>query len=55
MFWVEASLVIQWLRLYAPNAGGMGSILGWKNKIMQATQGSQKIKKIKWKKKKQFE
>jgi len=23
------SLVVQWLRLHAPTAGGMGSILGW--------------------------
>ena len=25
---VEISLVVQWLRLLSPNAGGLGSILG---------------------------
>ena len=51
MFLVETSLVIQWLRFYAPNAGGMGSIPGWKNKILHATQGGEEIlKKIKKKK-----
>ena len=27
------SLVVQWLRLCTPNAGGPGSILGWGNKF----------------------
>ena len=43
MFWVETSLVNQWLRFYALNVGGMGSIPGWKNKILHATQGGQEI------------
>ena len=32
------SLVVQWLRLLAPNAGGMGPIPGQGTKIPQATQ-----------------
>ena len=26
--------MVQWLGLYTPNAGGMGSTLGWKTKIL---------------------
>ena len=44
--------MIQWLRLYAPNAGGMGSIPSWRNKILHATQDGQEIKKEKKIKKK---
>ena len=47
MIWVETSLGIQWLRLYAPNAGGMGSIPSWRNKILHATQMAKKLKKKK--------
>ena len=28
------SLMVQWLRLFAANAGGTGSILGWGTKIL---------------------
>jgi len=28
--WLGTSLVVQWPRLYAPNAGGPGSISGWR-------------------------
>ena len=35
------SLVIQWLRLYTPTAGGMGLIPGWGTKIPHAMQCSQ--------------
>ena len=31
------SLVVKWLRLYAPNAGGQGSIPGQGTKIPEAT------------------
>ena len=37
--------MIQWLRLHAPNAGGMGSILGQETKVLHAMQCSQKKKK----------
>ena len=47
MIWVETSLVIQWLRLYTPKAGGMGSIPSWRNKILHATQMAKKLKKKK--------
>ena len=30
---IETSLVVQWLRLHAPNAGGLGSIPGQGTKI----------------------
>ena len=40
-------LVIQWLRLHAPNAGGTGSVLGWGTKILYASWHSQKEKVIK--------
>ena len=36
------SLPIQWLRLCASNAGGVGSIPGWGAKILHAMQGDQK-------------
>ena len=38
------SLTIQWLRLCASNAGGVGSIPGWGAKILHAMQGDQKKK-----------
>ena len=34
---IGTSLVVQWLRLYASNAGGAGSIPGWGTKIPHAT------------------
>ena len=39
------SLAILWLRLHAPNAGGMGSIPGRRNKIPQATHNKKKKNK----------
>ena len=42
---VGTSLVVQWLRLCAPNAGGVGSIPGKGTKIPHATQHGQKINK----------
>ena len=41
----ETSLVVQWLRLHAPNAGGQGLILdqGTKSHILQL--GSKAVKK----------
>ena len=41
------SLVVQWLRFYAPNTGGMGLIPGWGSKIPHASCHSQKKKKKK--------
>ena len=41
------SLVVQWLRLLAPNAGGMGPIPGQGTKIPQATWRDQKKEKRK--------
>ena len=41
------SLVVQWLRLGASNAGGMGSIPAWGTKIPHAMQCSQKNKQKK--------
>ena len=35
---LETSLAVQWLRLHASSAGGMGSIPGRGTKIPQATQ-----------------
>lgn len=35
---------VQWLRLYAPSAGSMGSMPGWGAKILYAPQQGQKIK-----------
>ena len=34
---VETSLMVQWLRLHAPNAGGLGSIPGQRTESSQAT------------------
>ena len=44
LFYFEgASLVIQWLRLCAPNVGGKGSIPDWGTKTPHATEhGAQK-------------
>ena len=39
------SLVVQWLKLSAPTAGGMGSILGWRTKIPQCHMVQPKEKK----------
>ena len=41
----QSSLVVQWLRLHGPNAGGTGSIPGWGTKIPYATQRGLKKKK----------
>ena len=38
---VGTSLVVQWLRLRALNAGGTGSIPGWGTKIPHAAQRGQ--------------
>ena len=38
---LRASLVVQWLRFWAPNAGGMGLSLGQGTKIPQATTKTQ--------------
>ena len=43
--------MVQWLRLHASNAGGVGLISGWENKIPHAGMHSQKIKKLKKEKK----
>ena len=41
------SLAVQWLRLQASTAGGVGSIPGWGNKIMHDVWcGKKKKKKI---------
>ena len=40
---LKTSLVGQWLRLRAPNAGGIGSIAGWGTKILHAMQYDQNI------------
>ena len=37
----RTSLAIQWLRLWASTAGGMGSIPGWETKIAHAVWGGQ--------------
>ena len=34
--------MVQWLRLCAPKAGGMGSIPGWRTKILHAAWCNQK-------------
>ena len=39
----RASLVVQWLRLCASNAGSAGSIPGWGTKIQHAVHCGQKI------------
>ena len=38
---VRTFLVVQWLRLWAPNAGGTGSITVWGTNILHATQYGQ--------------
>ena len=40
-----SSLAVQWLRLYASTAGGMGSVPGQGTKIFQAARQGQKEKK----------
>lgn len=46
VFWGPLTLVIQWLRFCAPNAGDLGSIPGQElGKIPQAVQRSQKTDK----------
>ena len=40
------SLVVQWLGLHAPTAGGTGLIPSWGTKILQTLWYSQKKKKI---------
>ena len=42
---LETSLVVQWLRRHAPNAGGSGSIPGQGPMIPHATRQGQKKKK----------
>ena len=42
---IRTSLVVQWLRLCAPNAGGTGSTPGQGTKILHASRPSQKKKK----------
>ena len=44
------SLVVQWLRLHASNAGGMGSIPGWGTKIPHAMECGKKNTKKQTKK-----
>ena len=39
----EIFLAVQWLRLCASNAGYLGSILGWGNKISHAARHNQKF------------
>ena len=41
---IISSLVVQWLRLQASNAEGVGSISGWETKILHAVWHSQKKK-----------
>ena len=38
---VGTSLVVQWLRLHALNAGGIGSVPGWGTKILHTTSVAQ--------------
>ena len=42
----RTSLVVQWLRLHAPNGGGLGSILGWgtRSHMLQLTVCMPKLK-----------
>ena len=40
------SLVVQWLRLCTPNAGGRDSIPGWGTKILHIAQGGRKKLKL---------
>jgi len=47
--WGGTSLVVQWLRLRAPNAGSTGSIPGWWTKIPHATLfGANRGKRYNW-------
>ena len=41
------SLAVQWLGLWASNAGGVGSIPGWRTTIPHAAWSGQKSKKMK--------
>ena len=51
--YMRGSLVVQWLRLPAPSAGVMGSILGQGTKILHSAWHGQKNKmKFTWKHKK---
>ena len=43
--WVGTSLVVQWLGLWASNAGGTGSIPGWGTQILHAVQCGHKQKR----------
>ena len=45
MFDFGTSLVVQWLRLCAPNAGGTGSIPGQGTEIPHAAECGQKTQK----------
>ena len=45
-YYIGTSLVVQWLRSHAGNAGGMGTILGWRTKSPHAAWYSQKGKII---------
>ena len=40
--WPGTSLIVQWLRLWAATAGGMGSIPGQETKILHAVRHGQK-------------
>ena len=42
---IRTSLAVRWLRLRVPNAGGTGSIPGWRIKMLHAMQHGQKQKK----------
>ena len=44
--YVGTSLVVQWLRFHASNAGGMGLIPDWGTKIPHAMQCAQQLQKI---------
>ena len=47
-YWGGILLVVQWLRLWAPNAGGSGSIPAWRTRphILQLRPGGAKKKKL---------
>ena len=42
---IRTYLAVWWLRLHVPNAGGTGSIPGWRIKMLHAMQHGQKQKK----------
>ena len=44
---IGTTLAVQWLRLHAPTAGGMGSIPGWGTKVPHAIQLGHSKKKDK--------